>query len=105
MNVNTFIFENPASMSIIIDEKKPVVHHETRETAFKQALQLVDFTIPSLSSSSSALNIEEHLELLRDTITTVIIKLLKEHINVKVWLVQEVDYSPILELEKTNRAY
>ncbi len=66
------------------------MHYEARETAFKQALQLIDFTV----SPSATLNLEEHLELIRDALTTVIQKLLDEHTNVKVWLVQEVDYSP-----------
>ncbi len=78
-----------------------VVNVETRETAFKQALQLIDFSVPP----SKTLNLEQHLELLRESITLVIKKLLRQHTNVKVWIVQEVDFSPVLELEKINRAF
>jgi len=77
------------------------ISQTTRETAFKQAIQIVDFNI----SNNISLNITEHLEKLRTKLRNEIEHLIKQHINIKIWLVQEVDYSPVSDPEALRHAY
>ena len=73
----------------------------SRASAFAKALQIFDFKI----ANNNSINLSEHLEKLRPSILKTIEKLINKNINIKVWIVQEVDYSPVLDPEAIRHAY
>ena len=73
----------------------------TRNSAFQNAIQVIDFNV----GNNISVDLPVHLENLRPAISAKIAELLHIHVNVKCWVVQEVDDSPVLDPDAVRRVY